>query len=309
MNRKMLFIFNPLSGKGGVKNNLLNIVDTFVKDGWDVLVRPTQSFDDAYDYIRNNGEHFEQIVISGGDGTLNQGIRGIMSFSEDKRPKVGYIPAGTTNDFASNMKIPKNMKKAALNIVNGIEFKCDIGEFNEKNFIYVAAFGAFTDVAYDTPQQTKNIIGHLAYVFEGAKKLPNIRPYYMKIIHDETEIEGEFIFGMVSNTNYLGGIKAEKAFQAQMNDGLFEVILVKNPKNVIERQELLSRLVTQEFSTDSFISFRTSNVCFSSKEAVPWTLDGEYGGSVENADIIIKKQALSLMVEKEPDFKAKGRVG
>lgn len=308
MNQKMLFVFNPMSGKGGVKNNLSSLLDIFVKGGWDVLVRPTQSVEDAYDYIRDNGENFEQVVISGGDGTLNQGIRGVMCIPENKRPKIGYIPAGTTNDFASNMKIPKNMKKAAASIVNGTEFKCDIGIFNDKNFIYVAAFGAFTDVAYETPQQTKNIIGHLAYVFEGAKKLPNIRPYHMKISYDANEIEGDFIFGMVSNTNYLGGINAEKAFQAQMNDGLFEVILVKNPRNVVERQELISRLVTQELSSDSFISFRTSKVCFLSDEVVPWTLDGEFGGTVEMAEIITKKQAVSLVLEKEPDFRIEGSV-
>jgi len=130
----------------------------------------------------------------------------------------------------------------------------------------------------------------------------------MKISYDANEIEGDFIFGMVSNTNYLGGINAEKAFQAQMNDGLFEVILVKNPRNVVERQELISRLVTQELSSDSFISFRTSKVCFLSEEAVPWTLDGEFGGTVEMAEIITKKQAVSLVLEKEPDFRIEGSV-
>ncbi len=298
MSKKMLFVFNPMSGKGNIKTHLLSIVDIFVKGGWDVSVRPTQNAKDAFEYVRENGEKFELIAVSGGDGTLNQVIRGVMCIEEEKRPKIGYIPAGTTNDFASNMKIPKNMKKAARNIVDGIEFKCDIGLFNYKNFIYIAAFGAFTDVAYETSQQSKNVMGHMAYVLEGAKKLPGLKPYHMHIRYSDEEIEGDFIYGMVSNTNYLGGFKAEKAFRAQLNDGLFEVVLVKNPKNVIETQDILSRLLMQDLSSDAFVTFRTDKIAFVSEEEVPWTLDGEFGGNVFAAEITTEKQAVSLMTAK-----------
>lgn len=299
MGKRMLFVLNPLSGKGTIKNHVLDIVNIFTQDGWDVTVHPTQNKDDAFDYITSRSKNYDMLVIAGGDGTLNEGIRGMMTITREKRPVLGYIPTGTTNDFASNMHISKNVKQAAKDIIKGHRYKCDIGLFNEKDFIYVAAFGAFTNVAYETPQQTKNIFGHAAYVFEGAKNLMNIKPVNMKVYYDNGMIEGEFIYGMVSNTNYLGGVKAEKAFKAQLNDGLFEVILVKNPKNVVETQDMLSRLVRQDLSSDSFIVFKTDRIEFVSDDLVQWTLDGEFGGAVTQALIVNDKQAITLALGKE----------
>ena len=202
MGNRMLFVLNPLSGKGNIKNSLLDIVNIFTTAGWDVTVHPTQCKNDAREYIYNHGAEYDMLVISGGDGTLNEGICGLMAMDLERRPILGYIPAGTTNDFAANMNISKHTKQAAADIVNGYPYKCDIGLFNEKNFIYVAAFGAFTNVAYETPQQTKNILGHAAYVFEGAKSLINIKPIPMSVYYDGGVIKGNFIYGMVSNTNY-----------------------------------------------------------------------------------------------------------
>lgn len=297
MGKELLFVLNPLSGRGKIKNKFLNIVDVFVKYGWNVTVHTTQSTEDAFCFTRDNGSKYDLLVVSGGDGTLNEGIRGIMSIDEEKRPCLGYIPAGTTNDFASNMKLSKNMVKAAEDIATGTQFKCDIGSFNDSNFIYVAAFGAFTDVAYETPQQNKNMMGHIAYLLEGAKKLSNIKTYKMKVCFDSGEIEGEFIYGMVSNTNYLGGFKAEKAFKAELNDGLFEVVLIKNPKNVIEFQDLLSHLVMQDLKTDAIFAFRTQKVQFVSQEDIPWTLDGEFGGAVSKSIIEVKKEAVTMLIK------------
>ncbi len=294
MSKKLLFIVNPLSGKGNLKNHILNIIDIFVKSGWNVSVHTTQAQNDAFECVKKNGIKFKMVVVAGGDGTLNESIQGLMTIKPEKRPLLGYIPAGTTNDFASNMKISKNPKKAAMDIMKGSLFSCDIGKFNDKNFIYVAAFGAFTDVAYETPQLNKNILGNIAYLLEGAKKLPNLKPYNMKVIYSDGTIEGDFIYGMVSNTNYLGGIKAEKAFRASLDDGLFEVVLVKNPKNVLEAQVLINNLVTQNLSADNFIMFKTDKVCFKSDDAVQWTLDGEFGGSVTETEIVNEKRAVTL---------------
>lgn len=299
MEKKMLFVLNPLSGKGTIKNHILYIVDIFTREGWSVTVHPTQDKNDAFEYVNSHGAEYDMLVISGGDGTLNEGICGLMSIDYDKRPCLGYIPAGTTNDFASNMHISKNAKKAAQDIIKGHPYKCDIGLFNEKNFIYVAAFGAFTNVAYETPQQNKNVLGHAAYLLEGAKSLINLKPTSMKILYDGGQIEGDYIYGMVSNTNYLGGLKAEKAFKAQLNDGLFEVILVKNPKNVIETQDILSRLVRQDLTSDAFVVFRTDKIKFISDNPVQWTLDGEFGGAVTEAEIINARQAITLSLGKE----------
>jgi len=275
----------------------LDIIDTFVKYGWDVCVHTTQSTEDAFRFVRDNAKDYDLLVISGGDGTLNESIRGLMSVDKENRPRLGYIPAGTTNDFASSMKVSKNAKKAAADIMTGVPFACDIGTFNDNNFVYVAAFGAFTDVAYDTPQQTKNMLGHLAYLLEGAKRLSSIKAYPMKVLYDGGEIEGDFIYGMVSNTNYLGGIKAEKAFKAQLNDGLFEIILVKNPKNILETQNLLTCLLTQDLNPEYFVVFKTDKVKFVSENFIQWTLDGEFGGNVSVAEISNNKEAVTLMLE------------
>ncbi len=296
MSKKMLFIINPLSGKGRIKNKLLEVVDMFVKGGWKATLHITQKAYDASETVKNVGSGFDRVVVSGGDGTLNEVIRGIMEISENKRPKIGYIPAGTVNDFASNMKIPKNITKAAKNAITGEPFKCDIGKFNEKSFVYVAAFGAFTDVSYETPQQNKNALGQLAYFLEGIKKLHNLPFYKMRICCDGETIEDEFLLGMVSNSNHIAGFKTEKALKAQLNDGLFEVVLVKKPKNLMELSDLGTRLLTQDLNCDLIKIFKTSNIRFEAEDSVRWTLDGEFGGSVTDAEISVEKEAVTLII-------------
>ena len=294
MSGKLLFILNPRSGKGKIKNKLMEIIDIFVKDGWTVTVHTTQNGKDTFDTVHKTGSKYDRVVISGGDGTLNEVIRGLMSLEEAKRPTVGYIPAGTVNDFASNLRISKNMKKAAENIVSGTKFKCDIGEFNNKNFVYVAAFGAFTNVSYETPQQNKNILGQSAYLLEGIKQLSSLKSYKLKVKYDGNEIEDEFILGMVANSNRIAGMKS-RALKAQLNDGLFEVMLIKQPKTVFESNDIISKLAIGDLSGNSFYVFRTEKIEFISEESIPWTLDGEFGGSVTDAEISVKKEAVTLI--------------
>ncbi len=296
MENKLLFVFNPISGKGVVKNKLYEIINIFTKNGWLVNSYPTQCAGDASRIIKEKGNQFDLVVIAGGDGTLNEGISGIMELPSENRPPIGYIPTGTTNDFASNLGISKNLVVAAKNIAKGKTYKYDIGYFNDKSFVYVAAFGAFTDVAYETPQQNKNILGQTAYFLEGIKKLYNLKSYKMKVCCDEDEVEDEFIFGMISNTNYLGGFKAEKAFKAQLNDGLFEVILIRRPKTLMEVQDLIAHLLMQDFSTDIFRVFKTKKVSFDAKTPVPWTLDGEFGGAKKEACVEIENEAVTLLL-------------
>ena len=297
MNKKMLFVLNPTSGKGNIKNSFLEIVDLFVSKEWDVQTRTTQSHNDAYEYVRDYGKNFDMVVVAGGDGTLSETIRGLMELKRKSRPRLGYIPAGSTNDFASNMKISKDMLEAANGVVEGRPFKCDIGTFNGKSFIYVAAFGAFTDVSYDTSQQMKNVLGHSAYIIEGAKRLPKLKTYKMKVIYDGGVYEDEFLYGSVSNTNYIAGMKAEKAFEAQFNDGLLEVLLVKKPQNVLQFQQLLLKLVARNLDYELFVTFKTDKVVFESEEEVSWTLDGEFGGAVKKAEMIDEKEAITLLLD------------
>ena len=296
MKKNLLFVLNPHSGKGRIKNKILDIVDLFVKDGWHVSVHPTQGTKDAFEIVKSRGIEFDRIVVSGGDGTLNEVIRGIMTIPEDRRPEVGYIPSGTVNDFASNMSMAKNPIKAAENIVNGSKFKCDVGKFNQKNFVYVTAFGAFTNVSYETPQQYKNALGQLAYFLEGIKQLPALPSCKMKITCNEEVLDDEFLLGMVSNSNRIAGIKTKKALKAQLNDGLFEVMLVKKPKTLSELRDLGSHLLVQDINTDTIKVFRTEKIKFESDTAVQWTLDGEFGGSVTTADICVKKEAVTLVI-------------
>ena len=197
--KRMLFVYNPRAGKGLLKPQLSDIIDIFVKADYEVVVYPTQAYRDAYKKIREfDANRYDLIVCSGGDGTIDEVVTGMMQ--RRTRIPLGYIPTGTTNDFANSLHIPKGILKAADNAVKGIVFPCDVGKFNDDVFVYVAAFGIFTDVSYETKQEVKNILGHLAYVLEGTKRLFNVPSYRIKVTHDGEEVEDEFILGMVTNS-------------------------------------------------------------------------------------------------------------
>ncbi len=296
MDKRLLIMVNPNAGKGVIRNKLLAIIDSFVKDGWAVSVHITQGTNDAFEFIKNNADKFDRIVVSGGDGTINQAICGLMTIDKEKRPEVGYIPAGTVNDFASSIQIPKNIMNATNTVLKGNPFKCDIGAFNDKNFVYVAACGAFTNVSYETPQVNKNILGQLAYFLEGIKQLHALPSHKMKIETENDTFEGEFLLGMISNSNHIAGIKTGKAFKAQLNDGLFEVFFVRSPKTLMEMSDLSWHLLKQDLNTDAIKLFRTDKIKITSNQPVQWTLDGEFGGSVNEAQICVQKEAVTLLV-------------
>ena len=292
--KKMLFIFNPVSGKAQIKSKLLEIIKTFVSGGFSVEVHPTQKKGEVSEIISERASEYDRIVVSGGDGTLNECICGLSDISQELRPVIGFIPAGTTNDFASNLKIPRDMIKASKIAISGEVFSCDIGTFNDKHFLYVAAFGAFTDIPYETPQMNKNYLGHLAYLLEGMKKLTNLKSYKLTVEADGNSYTGEYAFGMASNSNYVAGMKTRSKLHAALNDGLFEVILIKYPKTLMELQAIISDLLTQNFSSNHFEMFRTSSATFTFENETPWTLDGEFGGLVSYADIKIEKSSVKF---------------
>ncbi len=227
--------------------------------------------------------------------------------TREKKVPIGYIPTGTTNDFASSLHISRNILEAADTAVNGIPFACDVGRFNEDYFIYIAAFGLFTDVSYETKQSMKNILGHLAYVLEGTKRIFNIPSYRIKVFHDGEEIEDEFIFGMVTNSRSVGGFKGIIGRDVIFDDGEFEVTLMKTPKNPIELNELLGAIVMKQINQERMYSFRSGEIRFESVEEIPWTLDGEFGGVHDHVLVQNKKQGLKIMVKEglekgNPDF-------
>lgn len=303
--KKLLFIYNPLSGVGQLKSKLSDVLDIFVKAGYEVTVHPTQKYHDALEKTKNYTGDFDLVVCSGGDGTLDEVVSGMET--REKKVPIGYIPTGTTNDFASSLHISRNILEAADTAVNGIPFACDVGRFNEDFFIYIAAFGLFTDVSYETKQSMKNILGHLAYVLEGTKRIFNIPSYRIKVFHDGEEIEDEFIFGMVTNSRSVGGFKGIIGRDVIFDDGEFEVTLMKTPKNPIELNELLGAIVMKQINPDRMYSFRTGEIRFESVEEIPWTLDGEFGGVHDRVLIQDKKQGLQIMVKEgmekgKPDF-------
>ena len=229
--KKLLFLFNPHAGKAQIKNKLLQIVDIMVKGGYDVTIYPTQAREDAFRMVYDRAAEFDRIVCSGGDGTLDEAVSG-MILSGNKIP-LGYIPAGSTNDFANSLKIPKDMVKAAEIAISGEPFACDVGMFNEEPFVYVAAFGIFTAVSYKTSQEWKNILGHAAYILEGVKSLTEITSYRLRVECEDAVIEDEFIYGMISNSNSVGGFKNMTGKNVLLDDGKFEVTLIRKPKNIV----------------------------------------------------------------------------
>lgn len=297
--KKLLFIFNPHSGKALIKNKLLQIIDIMVKKGYEVTVHPTQAKDEARGFTAERAGEYDLVVCSGGDGTLDEVVSGMMR--SEKRVPVGYIPAGSTNDFANSLKIPKDMIKAAQVAVAGEPFSCDVGKFNEKYFVYVAAFGIFTEVSYSTRQEWKNILGHAAYLLEGAKSISSIDSYHMRVEHDGEVIEDEFIYGMITNSNSVGGFKNMTGKNVQLDDGLFEVTLIHMPKNPVELNAILASLTKLIDDTDYIYSFKTDKVTFLSEEEVPWTLDGEFGGRTREVAVKNERQALSIMVKEPKD--------
>lgn len=291
--KKMLFIYNPHSGKGLIKENLSDILNIFCAHGYHVDVRVTQRQLDAKIYVEKYGFAYDRIVCSGGDGTINEVITGMMEL--DEKPVLGYIPAGSTNDFSIGMKIPKRMVEAAEIAVKGMPVAVDIGGFNSKKFIYIAAFGMFTDVSYMTPQEMKNVLGHSAYVLEGIKKLTSVKSYHMKISFNGKTIEDDFIYGMVTNAVSVGGFKGITGKSIVLDDGLFEVTLIKTIKNPLELQTVLTNLIGMDIKSDSVISFKTSRMKIESEEKIPWVIDGEYGGSPKNIVIRNYSQAIQIM--------------
>ena len=279
MNR-LLFIYNPTSGTGQVKPALAPVLDVFAKAGWLTTAYPTQCKGDAARTARELAPQFDRVICAGGDGTLSEVAAGLMEL--ESPPPLGYIPFGSTNDCATTMKLPRKPREAALIAAGtGVPTPIDIGLLNDTPFVYVAAFGAFTKVAYDTPQDLKNTFGHLAYIFAGIASLPTIAPYHLAVEYDGQVLEDDFYFGMVSNSQSIGGIKPPKVEQVVLDDGLFEVTLVKKPLSLADLTDGLQALVSLSPADRSgvLVQFQARSLTFTSNQPIPWTVDGEFGGS------------------------------
>lgn len=293
--KRLLFIYNPQAGKGAIRSRLAQVVELFTRSDYLVTVWPTQEKEDATRVASRQGWWYDRVICCGGDGTLSETASGLLTL--DVPPVLGYIPSGTTNDFSRNLRLPRGIEKAAAVAAQGVPRPCDMGKFNGSFFVYVAAFGAFTDVSYATPQELKSTFGHLAYLLEGATKLGNLnRSYPLTIEHDEGVLEGEFIYGMVSNTDSVGGFKFFPPSHVALDDGVFEVILIRKPTKPGQLQDTLLSLARQApQESRQIVSFHTSKLKVSSPEPLPWTLDGEYGGSPHTAYIENLHRAITLV--------------
>ena len=293
--KNLLFVYNPVSGKGLVLDALAEVINIFTENGFRVTVHPTQKALDGHDYIAAHAASYDTLCIGGGDGMLNETVSALLTLPPEDRPPILYLPAGSTNDFAGSLGLPTDLIYAAKAGIGGEKTTLDAGDFNGKTFVYVAAFGAFTDVSYATPQDFKNTFGHFAYVIQGILSLPTIREHHVKITHGSTVIEGDFLYGMAANTLQVGGVRFDRSMDISLSDGFLEVMLVKRPKTPAEVQMLVGALVSQSFKCDDIITFSADSVTFESAEPIPWTLDGEYGGDTNIAHVTNRPRCYTLM--------------
>ncbi len=292
---KLLFVYNPLSGKQTVARNLHGIIDCFTKAGYDVTVHPTQDRGDCMALMESVCNDYDRVVISGGDGTLNEAINGMINAGHTQ--PYGYIPAGSTNDFSHSVGIPLKPLNAAHVAASGNPFAYDIGRLNERYFTYVAAFGTLTEVSYNTPQEAKNALGFMAYVLEGAVALGQMRSFKLSFDCDQRQGEGEYLIGLVTNTLHVAGMKNFLGKDISLDDGLFEVILIKKPQSISELNNILSAVTTGKLDSDYIDYFKTSDITVHCEEGLAWTLDGENGGKHQISRISCHKQALSVLTK------------
>lgn len=294
MARKCMLILNPKAGKGKMKNSLFQIVDGFFAMGYLVTCFPTAYKGHATEMLAEYGADYDLIACSGGDGTLNEVVNGMLQM--ERRVPLAYIPSGTVNDFANTLELTSNVKKAMEKFEKQEQFACDICSFNQCYFTYVAAFGAFTQVSYHTPQATKNTLGRTAYFLEGIKQLPKLTTYHMRLTTKDRIIEDDFVFGAITNARSVAGFQSVNTKNAQLDDGEFEVLLIRMPQNPLDLQIIITALLKQEINEKFMEFFTASSLDIESDENASWTLDGEAGGSPQKIHIEIKNKAITFLV-------------
>lgn len=294
-NKKLLLIVNPCSGRAKMRTELLRVVEILSDAEYEITVYPTKDRGDATlkAAALKEGE-YDLLVVCGGDGTLNEVITGLMQTGI--KQTLGYIPSGTLNEWSSGLGIARNIADAAKDITTGHEITLDVGQFGDKYFSYTASFGAFTSASYSAPQDVKNVLGQAAYLFEGIKSLGNIKPIHLKFICDEKEIEGDFLFGAVSNSMSVGGIVKFDDSVVKLNDGYFEVLLIKNPDNILKLQPLIDGILRKELDREGMEFFHTKSLTVVGGEDVSWTLDGEYSQGKNEIKIENIHNAITLIV-------------
>ena len=297
MSKKLLFIVNPRAGRTKSRAPLFDAAVVYSEAGYLVSIRNTRRRGDATRYASALGREFDLVVCHGGDGTLNETINGLMSIPAEYRPQVSYLPGGSTNDFAASLSISPEPAVAAQSAMRLKPRALDVGRFNDRHFVYVASFGAFTKASYSVPPDVKNVFGHFAYILEGVRDLDTLRPYRMKLTADGEVFDGEYLFGAVSNSTSIAGMMKLSPEDVQFDDGEFELLLVPVPKTPAATQALINALLYQDYGNSEGLIFRhVRHVTAETEESIPWTLDGEYVPGAPKVDISIVENGIEMLL-------------
>lgn len=297
MDKRLLFIVNPRAGRTKSRAPLFDACSVFSEMGYLIRIAETRRHGDATALAARYGADFDLVVCHGGDGTLNETVNGIMRLPAEKRPPLSYLPGGSTNDFAASLSISSDPAVAAQSAMRLQPRDLDVGVFNDRHFVYVASFGAFTRTAYTVPQDIKNMFGHFAYLLEGVKDLETLCPYRMTITADGEVFDGEYLFGAVCNSTSIAGLMKLSPNEVDLNDGQFELMLVPVPKTPRELQRIIRTIVYQEYEASDALIFRhVRHVTAKSDGSIPWTLDGEYAPGAPVIEIGIEDNGIQMMI-------------
>lgn len=291
--KKLMMIVNPAAGRSKPRGPLFDAAAVLSQAGYLLSIHNTAYPDDAVKTAAS-GEEYDVVVAVGGDGTLNQVASGLLTL--DRPPLLGYLPQGSTNDFAASLHIPSDPAAAAAHMVKGAPRRLDIGRWNCRPFIYVASFGAFTRSSYTASQAAKNALGHFAYILEGMKDLNSLRPYRVRITADGEELDGEYLFGAVCNATSVGGLMKLDPDGVVLDDGKFELLLIPNPKTAQDLQNLVLALLDQRYDREGLVFRHVSTLHLETEEELPWSLDGEFAASEPAVDIVNCQQALEMLL-------------
>lgn len=295
--KRVLFIYNRHAGKNKTWSSLSDIINAMTEQDCLVSTYPTQYRGDAGEAIVRWSEDFDQVVVAGGDGTLSEAISGAIRLPQP--PVIGYIPVGTTNDFSKNLNLPDpgDLTALAATAVTGVPQTHDLGRFNGKSFLYVAAFGALTEISYSTSQKAKNLLGYNAYVLEAVKNLLSIKPYHIKVEYEDQVIEGDFLYGMVSNTTTVGRFDNFPPGNPDLSDGLLEVTLISPVRDAKDAEEFSRALLKTDPSilNSMLTTFSTAKVKITAANDLLWTLDGEAGGAHQVVEIEAMHNAYTII--------------
>lgn len=288
--KKLLFLFNPIAGKAQIKDRLLSIITYYTEQEYLVTAYPTNTL--LNELLSQSMDYYNLIICAGGDGTLSRVVSSYM-LTGCKTP-LGYLPMGSTNDFARTLGYTSDFNELLKQSCRNSERRIDVGKFNDSYFVYVAAFGTLTEISYCTSQLAKNVLGYFAYILKGIQKIADLKSYVLRLESAEKSFEGEFCMGFVMNSLSIGGFKNPVSRFVELDDGVFEVLLIRMPKNLNELQHIIADLLGQRITSEMLVYLQTDCLKIYSAD-MEWTLDGEFGGSVNEAEIKNCQQALCIL--------------